>query len=326
MNSIPFVQYLAERGRLDWRIPDEYGCSERNLDCRQLCALEVMKWKGEKNPVSIFLDPFNAVSDRLMLRRAEPVLHHPWKLTAFPALQDDKLQHLVRSIFEIEGYCLLYYKAVNVPFSAYHGKHDVIHWLLLADLTDTQVTVIDDTGLPPYFDGYQAVIPNHIFFPALQASGHAGAAILRHQEEPATDLGLEWFPKLAAQSATQMLQDGGLDSIAHFADALEQAERAELLESLEQLEFDVHYFRKLRVLWDTAVEQKNIPERYLKPEWTSALKEACNQWSYAVGVLMKWKRQPERDYRQRLVGYIHDALAAEERLAQELKQLSEVSA
>lgn len=315
--------YIRQRPKVDWRFPDEFGLCERNLDCRQLCILEIMKWQGERNPIPAFLNAFDCRTDGLLLRRSEPVLQNGWSAIRFPSLSTDQLRHLVRSVYDAEGYCLIYYNAFEVPFSAYYRKHDVVHWALLIEDDGTHVTVIDDTGDPAYFDGYIGRIPSDLFFPALQSAGGSGAAIVRRNDAGAAASMEVQFARLARTSVEQMLREGGLDRLAGFVAAVEALPDDELQASLDQLEFDIHYFRRLRKLWETAAGNGVIPKVCLDSRWIGALTEACNQWSYAMGVLMKWKRQPEKSYGSRLTGYLRQALEAERQLFDGLERLLE---
>ncbi len=303
---------LLAQDKVDWRFPDEFGLSERNMDCLQLSILEVLKWKGETQPIPIFLNAFDCKSEGLLLRRSLPTLHRGWKLIRYPQLDRERMQHLLRSLIDGEGYALVHYKAFHAPFSSYYHKHDVVHWALVIDADEEHVHIVDDAGSEDYFVGYMGKVPNDLFFETLAATGNGGVAILLKSDDAVPEA--EHIAALIQQSVHQM--EAGLVSLSSFVGQVEQTSSVALAEKLAMLEFDIHYFRRLRELWKTAAEQGVIPQELLHAELMEALEQVCETWSYVMGVLMKWKRLPQRDFRDKLLSLLEQAVLAEKSLQQ----------
>lgn len=112
------------------------------------------------------------------------------------------------------------------------------------------------------------------------------------------------------QSVNQMRQEG-FAAFTKLCIGTKRTTHHQIITNLETLEFDVHYFRRLRELWKNAIHQRVIPTPYIQPGWIEEIHHLCNTWSLVMGVLMKWKRQPERDYRSKLLGYLKDAIQSE---------------
>lgn len=318
-NGQSLASSLRLREKVDWRFPDEYGLSERNLDCLQLSILEVLKWRGETHPIPIFLNALDCKSEGLLLRRSLPVLHRGWKLIQYPRLDEERMQHLLRSLIDGEGYALVHYKAFHAPFSAYYHKHDVVHWALVIDVDEEHVHVVDDAGSETYFQGYMGKVPHALFFGTLAGAGQGGTAIL--QKSAVAEPEHEHLASLIRRSAEQM--ESGLAHLSAFAAQVADTPSEELVGKLAMLEFDIHYFRRLRELWKTAAERGVIPESLLRDELTAALQHTCELWSYVMGVLMKWKRLPQRDFRDKLLSLLHQALQAEEQLQRSFAAIGE---
>ncbi|GIQ69328.1 alpha/beta fold hydrolase [Xylanibacillus composti] len=316
-------QTLAERLRaqdkVDWRFPDEFGLSERNMDCLQLSILEVLKWKGESNPIPIFLNAFDCKSEGLLLRRSLPVLHRGWKLIEYPRLDRERMQHLLRSLLDGEGYALVHYKAFHAPFSSYYHKHDVVHWALVIDYDEDYVHMVDDAGSEASFQGCLGKVPNALFFDTLAAAGNGGMAILQQSTSSVEEGG--HIAGLLRKSVSQM--EAGLASLSAFVDRVAETPAAALAEKLPMLEFDIHYYRRLRELWKTAAERRVIPDELLQDDLPEALHQVCEAWSFVMGVLMKWKRLPQRDFRDKLISLLREAVRAEGRLQQAFARAGE---
>ncbi|WP_068776343.1 hypothetical protein [Paenibacillus sp. FJAT-26967] len=304
----------------DWRFPDEEGLSQRTLDCRQLCMMEVLKWKGVSRLTPIFLNAFDCESSGMLLRRQEPQLNLGWKLTRYSPLNPEGLFPLIQSILDHEGYVLLFYKAHEAPFSGYYEKHDIVHWSLLTGCDEQGVDLVDDEGAPAYFNGYIGRVPREVLLDTLGASGFGGAAIIK--EDPAyTRSWEEDFRSLVQMSVDNMINREGLKNLESFVQAVETAPLEELIGNLERLEFDIHYYRRLRELWKTAVEKQVVPEECVAPGWVEELLYVCKSWSLVMGVLAKWKRQPQRDYRLKLTDYLNQTLESERGFFRELKRI-----
>jgi pimeloyl-ACP methyl ester carboxylesterase len=315
------AQKLLSQKKVDWRFPDEYGLSERNLDCLQLSILEVLKWKGETDPIPVFLNPFDCHSGELLLRRSLPVLHRGWRLIQYPALDKERLQHLLRSVLDGEGYALVHYRAIQAPFSAYYEKHDVVHWALVIAYEEDHILLVDDAGSSVYFNGYIGKIPCSLFFDTLDAAKEGGVAILQKSAET-----MPWKDRLIGllqQSVNQMTAEGGLAKLTAFVNHVEQASARKLVESLDMLEFDIHYYRRLRELWKTALERGAFPDDVPQTGCAEALHQVCQTWSYIMGVIMKWKIQRERNYRTKLIGLLRQAAQEEQQLFQTMASMLE---
>ncbi|MCY9591238.1 hypothetical protein PC41400_06560 [Paenibacillus chitinolyticus] len=306
--------------KTDWRFPDGEGLSQRTLDCRQLCMMEVLKWKGERQLTPVFLNAFDCESNGLMLRRSEPEPGRGWRLTKYSPLNTEGLYPLIDSVFDHEGYCLLFYNAKEAVFSSYHGKHDIVHWSLLVDYDEAGVTLVDDEGAPAFFNGYIGKVPWQTLMSAHASSEKGGVAILGRRPGYAKTWEEE-FLSLVRASVHNMVDQQGLKNLENFVKAVAESRAEALIPMLETLEFDVHYFRRLRELWKAAVENGTVPDRYKAPGWVEELVYVCKLWSLVMGVLAKWKRQPDKDYSAKLTDYLGQALESEKGFYRELRHL-----
>ncbi|WP_128895436.1 hypothetical protein [Longirhabdus pacifica] len=304
---------LRRREKIDWRYPDEYGFSERNLDCLQLSILEILKWKGESNLFPIFLDAFDCRADGLLLRRTLSCLQHGFKMIQYPSLSREQTPHLLRSFMDGEGYALVHYKAYYAPFSSYYKKHDVIHWALIIDMDEEYITIIDDAGSSAFFTHHMGKIPTSLFFDTFTdpiVSG--GMAIVRETEVTMSDA--DHINKLLQQSVKQMMHQDGLQQLQAYVHTVSQTSSTELISHLDMLEFDIHYFRRLRELWSTAIEQRVLPNNNHLQPLAILLQQVCQSWAFIVGLLIKWKVQTNKDYKPKLVSLLHQVLDDEQML------------
>ncbi|MEC0246719.1 hypothetical protein P4H65_13070 [Paenibacillus chitinolyticus] len=306
---------------VDWRFPDESGLSERTLDCRQLAVKEVLRWKGADELIPVFLTPFDSTGHGLLLRRSEPRLQRGWGLETCHPEFPEEMEGLLRSVFDREGYALLFYKAFDMPFSAYYGIHDVIHWSLVTDFDETHITLLDSAGAPSYFDGMTGRIPSGLFFEAWtdRQPVTSGAAFVTGAAPPFERNWEDEFAGIVRQSVTNMGTDERLEQ---FIREFETAPLGDLTAHLDQLEFDLHYYRRLRELWLLAALRGAVPARYLKPAWVEELTYVCRCWSLVLGVLMKWKRQPDRDYREKVLAYLRQTLDNETSFFEALAEMA----
>lgn len=296
--------------KLDWRFPNDRGLSERTLDCQQLSIMEILRWKGERQVIEVFLDSFSCSYSGLLLRRSEPSLQLGWWIEkgSPPSLEMQK-KFLEKKLIK-EGYALVYYNTLNVSFSKYYQTYDIVHWSIITSVNDKGVFLIDDAGSPKYFTNQRGFIPWDTFLHEWNEA-EGGVAFVR-RESPIGDLS-DTIEKLLKKSIQNMLVEGGLKNFESFITELEYCETQRLIEQLNRLEFDFHYYRKLRELWHLAAIQKVIPPIWMRPEWIEELMFLCKCWSTIMGVVMKWKRQSEKDYKPILVDYLKQTFKAEER-------------
>ncbi|PZD96815.1 hypothetical protein DNH61_06350 [Paenibacillus sambharensis] len=309
---------LTEPSRMDWRFKDRFGLSEKTLDCRQLAVNEVLKWKGETEPLRVFLNAFDCTHSGLKLRRSAPELGAGWQLDMQQELDAERIRRKIIETFCREGYCLIYYQAYHASFLKYWHAHDVEHWSLVIGCDEGGITLADEAGAPDFFRGHIGFVPWAVIFDSWQLMSAGGIATVTGGSDRG-DWDIE-FLSLVRQSVNHM-RGGGLACLHSFVQAVSGAPLDELIPSLEQLEFDIHYFRKLRELWQLAVQQSVVPGRFMQPEWVEELFYVCKCWSLIMGVVMKWKRQPERDYRLKLVDYLHQTWRNEQRLFESMASL-----
>lgn len=307
-------QTLADRLHakgVDWRYPDEEGLSERTLDCCQSSVKEVLRWKGYDQLLRVFLNPFDCYHVHLQLRRSEPQLMQGWQLTRHASLSPEGVRAMIRSVFARIGYCFLYTHAYYMPFSSYYSRYDVLHWSLVIDCDEEQVTMVDEAGDPRYFQGYIGKVPWDVLADGWRQNSEGGVAYLVRQTVPMEHTWPQNCRQLMADSVRQMVDGGGLSQLASFIRVVDTAPLAEVVAQLERLEFDLHYFRKLRELWKLAAAGGQLPNSLVQGDWLDDLARACQNWSLALGVTMKWRHQPTRDYRGKLTDYLWKAYEAE---------------
>lgn len=288
---------LLEKG-INWKFPDSYGLCERNLDCRQLSIKEILGLKGETKLIRVFLNAFDCKSNDILLRRKEPILGKGWSLKKYDYPDVNSFKKGIEEVYGENGYSLIYFDTLNVSITEYYKLHDVIHWSLVVKISNDCVNIIDDIGIRKYFQRNVGTIPAKIFFNSLKESDTIGTSYLE-----CTNPINSWeedFEKLLRESVENMLYYGGIDSLEQFILSVGKTPREKLVSRLEQLEFDINYYRKLRELWKLAVIQKEVPKSFFHSEWVEELWTICNLWSLVLGVLMKWKRQSDRDYKDKL--------------------------
>jgi hypothetical protein len=306
--------------KIDWRFPNEYGLGEQNLDCRQLSVMEVLRWRGKTDLIPIFLNSFDCFHKGILLRRSEPTLQGGWNITKIEHSQNENIAENIRYIMDQEGYCLLYFNAFYMKLSNYYHLHDITHWSLVVGYNNEELYIADTSGVPSYFENSVGAVPWTKFVEAWNEQNDAGIAVINHSSEK--DFNWECvFSDLVHQSVQSMKHEGGLEHIAGFISEIEQISLLEIVAELERIEFDIHYFRRLRDLWRVAIVNHAVPQQYVAPGLLEENINVNKYWSLVMGVLMKWKRQPDRDYREKLFGYLWEAYRAEDRYFNEMDLL-----
>lgn len=317
MTKSQIVDFIRNRN-IDWRFPDEYDLCERNLDCKQLAIKEIICWKGEKEVVQTFLNPFTcSYNPSLLLRIKEPELSLGWYVKKIEA--SNNIQNDIRYMLKTEGYCLIYYKAFNMRYSAFYKTHEVIHWSLVIDSTDHYITLLDSSGSPSFFEKQVGKIPWEIFIEEWNNSNNGGLAYI--YKNGTTNTWDDIFLQLIYQSYQYMIQDGGLEDLASYIQEIENTSEEMIIKNIQTLEFDINYYRRLRELWKVASLRKAIPEKYIHYAWIEELFAACTHWSMVMGLLMKWKRQPIKHYKLKLIDYLWKTYKLETNFINELASL-----
>jgi len=308
---------VSRQRRINWRFPNEYGLCERNLDCRQLAAMEVAIWKGESSLIAMFLEPLNCQHEPLSLRKQVSSMRRGWQLEVCRSIDSLDIQRHICDLVDKEGYCLLYYKAFNMKFLSYYQRYDITHWSLVTGYDEQNVFIADTAGTAPFFNGTLGTIPWTSFIDSwAEASEDNGAAVLCNSDESLT-----WqqeFEQIYYNSLKEMNEMQGLEHLKRFVEDVEEVGSDLIIKNLDRLEFDIHFYRRAKELWNLATLRGVIPVQYMHKEWASELKEVCQSWSLVMGVLMKWKRQKDRDYKVKLVEYLRNAYLAERSLLTEL--------
>ncbi|SDZ40472.1 hypothetical protein [Bacillus sp. 166amftsu] len=306
-------------GGVKWKFPDTNGFCERNLDCKQLSIKEILTLKGEENLIRMFLNSFDCFSNDLLLRRKEPVLKNGWKLRKIKCTSLNSFKNTIEETYIQNGYALIYFNSLNVPFSNYYKIHDVVHWALVLETNDSYVKILDDTGKKEYFQNNLGVLPVDTFYESFKSSDILGVSYLEQLSEKQS-----WeqqFENLLRESIDNMFEQGGIENLNRFVKSVRETSKDILVNSLEQLEFDINYYRKLRELWKVAVIQKAVPEPFIQSEWIEELWTVCNLWSLIMGILMKWKRQKQKDYREKLNYYLEKVAIHENKIFCNFKEL-----
>lgn len=310
--------------KTDWRFPNELGLSERTLDCRQLSVMEVLKWKGETSIVETFLSPFNCRIEGLSLRRKEAGLGFGWHVVPSSPIIGTKISETIRAKIDQESYCLIYYNPFYMPFSQYYRTHNLTHWSLVYKYDEKQITLADTAGRTSYFAGNIGDIPWSDFIDAWESAPNGGVAILRKNDQ-----NMNWnqqFYHIIEESVVSIIVNKEGEELKQWIETIQNTPLNTVVSKLEKFEFDVNYYRKLRELWLLAVYKRLIPKPYLKYGWAEGLVDLCKSWSLVVGTIMKWKRQPDKDYRKRLLDYLWETYTYETIFFKELEKLLEVRA
>ncbi|SDN48777.1 hypothetical protein SAMN04488137_4656 [Fictibacillus solisalsi] len=319
MHSKSIQDFLTNPKVVDWRFPDKDGFCERTLDCKQLAVKEVLRWRKEKDLLPIFLSPFDCSHKDLQLRRSEPNLNLGWSLQTKHSIPKEKIISEIQHSISKNGYCLLFYKSFETTYSSYYKTFDIVHWSLIVNADEGKLTLIDEAGHPSYFQGHLG----HVNFDNFQSNwlcdSNYGIGQVIKEESSNADWSSVCF-ELMRSSVENMTTHGGLENLKDFVDSLQETSPSIIVEYIETLEFDIHYFRRLRELWLLAVNRGIIPKPYVNPLWVEELFYLCKCWSLIMGVLMKWKRQPSKDYKKKLVDYVTQTYKNEERFFLAMKQ------
>lgn len=302
----------VEQKKLDWRFPDESSFSDLNLDCRQTCIKEVLSWLGEKDLAQVFLDHFSCHYTTLTLRTNEPSLHRGWELVQQQVKDLDSCISSIQTIFREKGYVLFYYRAFDFKYSAYYQKYDLIHWALVVDADEQGITIMDDSGTPEYYKNYLGCFTWAEFvqgFIEWPIDAKAGVGFLKRRDSV-----LKWeeeFTQICNLSVKSMFAEHGISAFQQFIYDLATLPLDEITDDLERLEFDMHYYRRRRELWKIAIEQNLLPSHFVQDHVKQSIIALCKSWSLVMGVIMKWKYQPYRDYREKIVNYLNHTLQCE---------------
>lgn len=319
-NKKSFYDFISVPRVVDWRFPDKDGFCNRTLDCKQLCIKEVLNWKGETELIKVFLNPFDCSHHDLQLRRSDPTLNMGYVIQTINAISPEQVKKLIIQHINYHGYCLLFYKSYNTEYSGYYQRYDIVHWSLIVDADEKGITIIDEAGDPKYFEGQRGRIPWTDFLNNWKKDQYHGLGEIHLSQNE----NLEWeddFFNIVKESVTNMINLNGLNQLKDYICRIKDTPSSQLVSILETLEFDVHYYRRLRELWLLAVNKKVIPQRFLDPSWVEELFYLCKCWSLIMGVLMKWKRQPDKDYKQKLVDFLEQTLENERKFFTALKDV-----
>ncbi|MFC5407338.1 hypothetical protein [Cohnella soli] len=303
-----------EDSDLDWRFPDFNGLCDRNLDCRQLAMNTVLKWKQEPQILPCFMDSFNGYHDGLVLARKESPLRMGWKIVKQPLEEVDRAY--IQETIGRHGYCILFYNAYDMPFSKYYRVHKVTHWSLVTGSTADHFRLLDHTGIKPYFTGMEGTVAWELF---LSNWTEGGLAVLEKDRSDAS-IWPEVFEGLMKESVHEMIDREGLDNFSRYKDFVKDTPSVSIIASLESLEFHYHHVRRLRELWKASIMKKAIPERFIRGEWVEELFQLCDVWSMTLGVVMKWKRRPDLDHKEKLIYYLNQVAHSEEKFIRFLSQ------
>ncbi|WP_127531407.1 hypothetical protein [Paenibacillus kobensis] len=284
----------------DWRYPDKHGLCNRNLDCKELAVKEVLSWKGEPEPTRVFLHPWDCEHRGFLLRRTEYPLEHGWRVNSHAISDRQPLIQFITQAVQDEGYCLLYYKAFNKPFCSYYQRHDIIHWSLVIHCEEDGIWLFDDKGNHPYFSGSLGFVQwDHL---VSEWGVGEGVALLDYDPDR-RESSMSQLRRLSEFSVIGMAEQGGLHQLRTFINELSRKAPEELIPELERMEFDVHYFRRLREVWKSYALQNNL----FSDEGKNLLHSVCRMWSLVIGVIMKWRRQPHREYQSVMIGHLYNA-------------------
>lgn len=317
MPKLSLLEWVGKQ-RVDWRIVNEAGLSERQLDCFQLAVMEILRWKGESNLVEVFINALDCRVNGLQLRRSEPVLRMGWGVNGKNSFPVKLLESMISASIIENGYCLLHYDAYNIPFSSYYQTHRIKHWSLIVGMGDGEMTLLDLAGNPKWFNGTVGKVPLDALRRAWQCSTDFGVAVITRMAANDPKAWENEARRVVRSSIHSMKVDRGLDHLRIFIDALASRHASELVPQLDVLSFDIHYYRKLRELWKTAADHQIIPEKLRSHALQSLLHRTCKCWSMIMGGLLKWKRQPQRYSKDHIIGYFEEALKTETLVIQEL--------
>ncbi|PWW03206.1 hypothetical protein DFQ01_107103 [Paenibacillus cellulosilyticus] len=332
MNHLPshptllFNDILHSPTAINWRYQDQAGLSDRSLDCLQLCTKEVLlrQHVAANELLPVFLNPFDChLLGEFHLRRSLPTLNHGWKVGKYPLNDKSDIRSFIKLILEAHRYALIFYQADKAAFSTYYKKHSIIHWAIVADVTDSSLILIDDTLVKDFLiNGQVGIIPWSHLDQCLRYSNEFGVAILERLPDSSNETWETTFHRIIRDSVHAMLHCGGLARLQTFINHLYSLSHEQLNIYLEHLEFDINYYRKLRELWLLAVVKRQIPRSLLHADWAEELIPLCKSWSLVMGILMKWKKQPERDYRSKLNEYLIYMYDLETKLMRGLEPLT----
>lgn len=306
--------------KIDWRFPNEYGLGENNLDCRQLSIMEVLRWRGNKNIIPVFLNSYDCFHKGILIRRSQPLLQCGWSINPVKQFPQQDIDKTIRTLIDQEGYCLLSFNAFQMKLSNYYKVHDVTHWCLVLGYDEDYIYIADTSGIQKFFSNSIGKIPWAAFLDAWDRLDSWGISVIDYSNDECDNNSSNNVSKLLYDSVQSMKYEGGLKELSSFISTLENSDLRDLVSVLEQLEFDIHYFRRLRNLWKTAFEKHAVPEAYVVPGLVEENMNVTKYWSLVMGVLMKWKRQPYQDYREKLFGYLREAYLAEVKYFDEMEK------
>lgn len=314
-------KYFGEKfimSKPNWRFPDKNGLYERNLDCLQLSIKEILYHNNQKNIIETFLNPFDCNTKKLTLRRRNPTLNFGWNLQTIDRLTFDSFLERITEEINKKGYALVYFDPFHMKFSKYYKIYHIKHWFLVIKRSKDLLTVLDESGSNKNINDNIGQINIKEMEIGWRQSEDYGIGILTKNETMRN-----WDEEFnhILQKSVENMKSNGLNQLNTFIKNIRESEKNIIISHVENLEFDVQYFKKLRELWKIAALNKVITHNYYQPEWVEEIYHLCNTWGLVLGVLMKWKRQPEKDYKDKLLGYLEEAYESECRLCNEFENM-----
>ncbi|MBU8772066.1 hypothetical protein [Cytobacillus oceanisediminis] len=302
--------------KIDRRFPDKDSFSDLNLDCRQFCIKEVLRWLGEEDLIKVFINPLSCYHFKLSIRTNEPTLQRGWRLNTQNFESSMEIQEVIQQMFNKFGYALLFYKAYNFPHSTYYQKYDIMHWALVLDCCEETITIMDDSGTDNYFRNTIATFTwDQFISPWNSQKDFGGAAYLTKE-----DLSQKWEEEFAviSRQTVENMTEKGQANFKKFIDDIKELPIEEIREMLEKIEFELHYYRRQRELWKIAFSKNIVSNNKFLIILQNSLINLCKQLSLVMGVVMKWKRQPNKDYRDKLVSLLNGVYQQEKILIKEI--------
>ncbi|MGA5691436.1 hypothetical protein [Cytobacillus pseudoceanisediminis] len=306
---------------INWRFPDVNGLSERTLDCKQLAVMEILRWKGIDQIIPIFMNPFNCVLEGITLKRKEPKLQMGWVVNEMNLDSENDIKEKVQSVFDNNGYCILYYKAFKMPLSSYYNIHDITHWSLITKSTNEELVIFDNTGTGEYFKGLIGTVPWDTFLEYWKEAGEGIATVINPSQDFSEKEWNKIFLEIVEESIKEMIEHNGLSNLFNFIKEIEKLPTTSVIRELEKFEFSFNNFRRIRELWLLAVERKFIPKQYIMSGWVEELMDLCKAWTLVIGLILKWKRQQHKDYKEKLCDFLWEVYENEKRFFDELSAL-----
>lgn len=298
-------------------VPDQFGLSQKQLNCLQLAGKELLKESGRQDLIEIFISPLDCEISGIGIKN-EPPLN--WNRgVRLEAVSSESISvSQIQEIFQQQRHCFLYFNGELAPFSSFYKQFPVRHWLMIYDIEDQYFSTFDDSGHRDFYQGVIGKIPIPLCQQLIEENVVLQLAFIK-EEVPESEWKHE-FLELMRASVLNMRQHGW-ENLQLFYDRLSRLEVEEMVGRLNELDYTVFFFKKPRELLSLTWQRKLVPQLFSQGKIEHLLREICKHWNIISGYILKWKYVKSRDYRTPILRNLSAAIQLEQAFVSQIEKL-----